>query len=457
MIILHINLKNLEKIKVYLMLGFVCSFLINSFIFHKILEILMVFLIIVIIIFTLPLVRGFNKYLSVSLFIIGIYLLSNNKANLQDWMKALIENAGLISLLLTVPLLGITLYYDDFQTNIARISEKHMKSNFSFYVITILMINILGMLLNLASLPLVHQIMERLSEKYSKESFYKALTRGFSTNILWSPNFVSVAVVLHYLKIPWYKIAPAGFSLALLATLLSIFIEKLNTVNKQKIKHEKTKSINENNGLIILKLTFLIFFLIAFIIALENYTHKSVLIIVPLVSFIAPLVLAIILKKTNIYKIKFKEYLNYSLPRMNNEVLLFTSIGFLGYALSISGLNRYIPLIIEKLGFNTPATLIPLFLVVISVLSIAGVHPIITISTIAVTLSDNTIPLSEIQMALTLLAGYLMYTIISPFSAVTLIVSSISKQNPLNVSLKLNCVYAVLFGILATLLLIFIG
>jgi len=352
-----------EKVKVVLILSFLVFFLANSFYPKEVWASLMFPIIIGIAILSFPAVRGFNRYLSVMLLGLGFYLLLSSGAQIGDWIMAWTQNAGLISLLLSVPLLGTILHFDNFQEGILQATKKYIKSDFSFYVVTALIINSLGMLLNLASIPLVKELLVKVSPKYSKATFYRALTRGFCTNLMWSPNFVSVAVVLHYLKIPWHEIAPLGIIMALVGNGLGITLEKFNST-KWESGSEQTPP--------------------------EENTVRT--------------------------KALWK-------------------------------------LIAIGLGLDDPLLLIPFCLFLIGILSIVGVHPIITISTIAVTMPVETIPLTELQLAITLLSGYLMYILLSPFSAMALVVTSVTNENPFRISFNLNWFYAILYGLLTTLVL----
>lgn len=437
------------------MFAYVFLFLVNSFYSWEFFQYSMVISIFIIFLVVFPDVKNSNKLLAMALFILGAYILIKSNAGLKDLLRAFTENAGIITLLLTVPLLSIILHYDNYAEGILELAEKYITSNFSFYTITVFIVNGLGMILNLATIPLVYQLMEKTSQYYPQKLYYKALTRGFCTNLMWSPNFISVAVVLHYLKIPWYKIAPLGLLLAIVGNLLGIVIERLSRKEPdvRLLVSSHKEGTYASRKRYSYKLIGLIAFFIFYIILLELCIDQSVLVTVPLVSFTAPLILALILKKMGIFKEKFRDYLHVSLPGMHNEVFLFTAIGFLGYALRISNIGQYIVALINRLGFNSASSLIPLLLTVIALLSLIGVHPIISISTVAVTLPVGTLPLTELQMAVTLLAGYLLYLILSPFSALSLIMTGITKESPLEVSIKLNFAYGVSFAVVTSLIL----
>jgi hypothetical protein len=446
-----------QNTKVYLMLGYVALFLVNAFYPKDLWRILTVLTVIGISIIAFPLLKAANKYLSIALLLIGAYLLVKSNARFTDWVEAFTMNSGLVSLLLSLPLLSIILYYEDFEAHVLHITQKYINSNFSFYIISMFITTLFGMLLNLASMGMVYHLLKKTIQNHPRELFYKAITRGFCTNLLWSPNFLSVAVVLQYTGMTWHELAPLGLVLAALGNLLGVLMVKFGA-KKEPITTIKNQINIKNNNEIksrrsSLRIIGIIVSLILLIVSLEYLTEKSVLVIVPVIAFALPIGLGIILKKIDVLKGRLKEYLNISLPRMNDEVILFSAIGFFGYALDFSDSTRHVSLIIQKLGFNSSIILIPFLITMITVFGVIGIHPIITISAIAITFDAGTLPLTQLQLAGTLAVGYFSYTLLSPFSGATLLVTSMYQGNPLDVSIKLNLLYVTLFMILTTIVL----
>ncbi|MFZ7104050.1 MAG: hypothetical protein ACOWWO_15530 [Peptococcaceae bacterium] len=445
----------IEKGKQAIILSYVLLFLIYSFFPVAQLKAVMFPVVILILLISFPSVKDYNKYLALGLFALGAALMIYNQGGIFDIITGFTDNAGLISLILTVPLLSIVFDFENFDRTISNITNKYIDSSRSFYVTTLLTINSLGMLLNLASIPLVHQVLGNTGERYPAKLYYRALTRGFCVNLLWSPNFVSIAVVLNYIDISWYKLAPLGFLLAMVNNILGIFLEQKAFLPAEE-KSEARRPVKAVEKGKLSKLILLMVSLILFIIILELIIQKSVLVVVPLVSFAAPVLLALAFGKTQIFRTKFKDYYVNGLAGKTNEVFLFTAIGFFGYALGRSPFQEYIPLLIEKFGIATPAPLMFLILFIIGGLSVTGVHPLVSISAIAVTVPVASTPLNELQMALTLLTGYMIYNLLSPFSIPTLVVSDLAKENPLTVSLKLNLPYVLLSGFFTILIALFL-
>lgn len=439
--------KNRQSIKRAFMLIYIGLFLLQAFFPHPYLQFAMCLAAMILFILAFSATRSSTRIMSLILIAVGVYFMLKYQASAEDWIKASTYNSSLISLILTVPLLGSILYFEPYQHHLSVLISRFASSPYRFYVVTSMMLTILAALINLASFHFVHQLLRTTSEKYPAKLFNGALIRGFIANVLWSPSYLSVALVSQYANISWFALAPVGISMALagVASMLLIgWLEYGRLDNPEPLNYapdpqpDLRKSVNS-----LLKLVLQTGILIFLIVALEYYTHKSAMVIVPLISFTGPLLLAIAYGKMEAYIVQSKEFILHRMPLINNEIILFTAIGFFGYSLGISEIPAYIPILINRLGLDSAATLLPVIVFAIGILSIIGIHPMITIAALAASLPPGSVPLSTIQLAGAYLAGYMLYSVLSPFSAVNLLVGSLSKQSPVSVGLQQNGVFAV--------------
>ncbi|HHX66709.1 MAG TPA: hypothetical protein GX708_01455 [Gallicola sp.] len=334
------------------------------------------------------------------------------------------------------------------------LAMRFMNTELKFYSLTALIVSFFGVFINLGSIPFVYQLLFNHSKNFPENLMYKAISRGFFPNMMWAPSCIAVAVIIEYFNFSWQELAPMGFTLAVLAHFLSIFIEKfISLKNGNEISIELVaNSLSKKDTL---KLLALVIVLITSVVFFDFVTGKSFLVIMSLVSLIVPVILAVIYHKINVLKKETKEYI-LSLNDKNNECILFFAIGFFAYALRYTNIGEYITLVLSTLGFNSPITLIPFFILLVLGLSIIGVHPIITISTISLTVPINQLPISIEQLAFSLLIGYSLYQLVSPFSTAVLVLTGITHKNPLDISIKINKLYVIAFVALSTMLLVFV-
>lgn len=396
-------------------------------------------------------VRKVNRYLSIILIILGVILLTVSGAKQSDLIYALLNNAPIICLLLTVSLFTIPLHFEPYHELLAENLPRLAKSPFRFYCIALSFTTAIASLLNIASLPFAYNLLKEAALKYQPGILEKCLIRSTAINMFWSPAFISVALVIGYVDVTWFELLPSGIALTLMAFFVAVILGSLEFRGSS----HKTMPTEPAFKRILGKLFAQLAILIVFIAGLQYLTGKSALVTVPLVSFTGPLLLALVYRRLSVYRHRLKEYMTISLASGYNEMILFTAFGFFGYALGLSSIKNYIPLAIKALGFTSPLSLIPLITLFTAFPCLFGIHPIITMSTIAITLPPDSIALTKIQMAGALLLGYVLYANLSPFSAVNLLILGITKGDIIRISLRQNWLYALIISILATLILTF--
>ena len=427
---------------------YISLFLINSFFPQPVLPIVLAVVSLALFGLTFFETRSSTRYMALLLIAVGLYFMWTYQVPWSGWIKASAFNAPLISLLLTVPLLSSILYFEPYQQHLSDIAVKYVSSPFRFYVVVSTLLTLLASLINLASFHFVHQLFRPLAEKFPVKLFSSALIRGFLPNTLWSPSYISVAFIAQYVNLSWLALAPLGISLAAAGVPLLLglgWLEYGRTSIPCTLTVPESSKVSDTSRKSLLKLSFQTAVLIFLIVALEQLTHKSAMVIVPLVSVVGPLTLALAYGRSEAYIAQTRDYLQHRLPLITNEIVLFTAIGFFGYALGISEIPRYIPLLINQLGLDTPLLLLPILVLAIGLFSTIGIHPMITIAALATSLPPGSVPLSTLQIAGAYLTGYMLYSVLSPLSAATLLLGGLTRQSPVTVGPKDNGGFAFLY------------
>lgn len=451
----------LNKSRSILTLTFLVTYLVNIFAQLTELTFLLALLILCLLCINLPFLKGVNKYVSLILFTCGLLLLLKSNADINQWITALNKNTGLICLLATVPLLGIPLNFENFRQALADSAQKHLGIPESFYMITNILSYSIGMLLNLAGITIVYQLLNQASLRYPRSLFITALTRGYGCCVFWSPNFISVAVILHYLGLTWLEVAPWGFLLAGISVLVAYISQKITFSSLVKKEITSTKVITPSQGSearkLMHKLIALGLFLLILIVVLESVTGESVLVIVPLIAIIFPFIIALLWKKQTIYFQDLKHYYNNSLPQMKNEIVLFAVAGFFGQSLIEAGIGDLLAKILIDLNIKYSLLYIIAFIAVMVFPSLIGIHPVVSGSTIAVTIPVTLLPLTPLQYAMTLLTGWTLAILLSPFSGTNLVTAGIAQETPLKVGIAWNWRYASILSVIYVVVLEMIG
>lgn len=442
------------QVKALLIALFIVSFIVNSFVQLPFLPAVMTFLAAGIVCLGVRELTPLTREM-IMLLLLGSGLFIWSGSGNFDWNRAATANAGIVTLLLTAPMLGFILHYAPYDGVILSLANRYVRTSYLFYVTSAALTVCLGALMNLAAIPFVHQLLSPVATRYSPLVLQRALTRGFCINLFWAPNMVSIAVILQYVRISWQELALPGIAFALLAfgvvCLIGAFehgrgmsdpvpvMENTPAMIPQPVCRRCLYSLIAQIGVILFVLTFFI-----------RCSGQSIYVLIALVNFAIPLLFALLLGKTTIYRLRLAEYLQEKLPAMSNEFILFISIGFFGHALSRSPAIAAIQTQLAAIGDYTSAAAIFGIIAVIAGLALTGIHPMVTISSLALVLGEMNTGLSAVQLAITLAAGYIAYLLVSPFSSMVMILSGLSGKNVYAVGLRLNWRYAVALALVVT-------
>lgn len=425
-------------------------------------EFMALFVVLIFVISITSIERNSQKLIGL-LVLIGLICLFFGK-NTVDWAAAITENSGITTLLTTAPLLGLILYYSPYERVLLFLSDRWIKSTYAFYEVTLLLISIFGLVMNLGALPFAKQLMSSVAKRYPSVVFNRAITRGFTINFFWAPSLISLAFTLQTTGVSWNEIFLPGLVLSLLSYGYASLFGRLEisrdkcpvTVKSQAEKASQSLKLDDDltmatsrRYMCLLGVQIIaILLLIAFF---TSYLKYNVFTSIALVSLTAPLLFGLFLRKSDVWRDRIVDYVKNSLPKTVWQFMFFTSIGFFGYALNRSPVIELVRANIGALA-HLPIELITMAIIgIIGGLAVIGLHPFITISTLAIFLADLNLGLSQIQIVVVFTLGYLVYALLSPFASITLIWAGLVPESVFEVSMKLNWTYSVLYSLLMTI------
>lgn len=434
---------------------FAVIYLVNYFLKIPQLSILSSFLIIIIVLQALPDLPKTNLRVCLGLLIIGGLLLIFKGASPALWLSALVKNAGLVTLFVAVPLIGLPLYYDKYEAELKNLALRHLTGVWGFCLLIAIVSHLLGVIISIGAVPLIYELFKNNARLYKAEKlFLVALLQGYMATGFWSPAWASMAVVTHNLAIPWLSIIPFGLLFTVMAISLSLFLIYLeirrNPGSYQNLTPDYNVTVSWQK---IITLVLLIGGFIGAIILVDIATSWELLIIIPLVSILFPPVAAVLLRKGPQLKKGLQNYYFVSLLKVKNEIILFTAAGFLGKALEVSGISQVIPQLLPPWLQHYPLFTIIFLMSIMILISLPGIHPVVTGSALVGAIDPITLGLTPMIFGLTILTGWALSILLSPFSAVSLILSGLEGIPSWNISLKLNGPFGVaLLGIMGVVL-----
>ena len=386
---------------------------------------------------SLPYAGRGNKWVSITLFAIGAYLMSISGAGASDWIEAVIKNTGLLVLLIVVPLLGIPLKSAGYVKVLDAVASNYMQKNYQLYWIPGLFSHILGFFMNIGSVPLTYYITARGKVAQRAAMLAKTLSRGTGAIFFWSPGTVAVALVLEYLQVPWPEYFLLGLAFAAVALVWGYLVEVMvNLKNKENNKNHFVSPDSAKQPVHLPSLMQLIVYMALFllmIILIDLHTHISIITVIPMVAVTMPALWLVILGHRRMVKRAYVEHFVTKAHQHDGEVVLFVAAGFFSSALIISGWSDWICNYIMNFSGNSNASIAFTILGTIVLASLVGIHPMITVSTFATSLDVNSLGFSPVYLALLFAGGWSLGSTISPITVNVLIVANVTGVKPMDI------------------------
>ncbi len=342
-----------------------------------------------------------NKKVVVILSLLSLifYFISYINGFFVDISKAFSINQYLIMLLVGVGFLRLII--DPNKENI-----NHKSKGKSGFLKTYLSLHLFGSMINVSALLIMADKLYKKAGKLSNLQLI-LLTRGFSSDAYWSPFFVAFGAAITFApKLDLFYISISGLVLAFITFVLTY----LEVKDREDLASFEGYPLNLE--------TLIIPFSLAFFVLLTHYFDENIKIIVliSLLSFALSLVVLPI--KNGIKKTinKYKKHINEDLPNMKSEISLFLVAGMFGVSVSsiLNGIGFTLPF--DYFDYKIASIVLAIFII----LSLIGIHPIITIATFGHMLQE----FNQTLVAITFLMAWGLTVSTSPFSGLNLTLHS---------------------------------
>ena len=267
---------------------------------------------------------------------------------------------------------------------------------------------------------------------------------------MWSPYFISMALVLSYFEVSWLQLFPIGLAITVIMMAIGFWNER-----KKSLSIPETSSIKSSVSLKVAKrkvfeLALILLAVTAAILVIENLTGLSVLTIVPLTAIAVSIVWSLLLGTPRELLENFQGYATGKIASMGNELSIFIMAGAFGTALLNNGADDWIRYLLESLNITHVLLLLPVLAVLMSIPSWIGIHPIITATILAITLSNSPLFAEDhLYLGVGLFASWMLAIMTSPFSGLNLLLAAISRKSSVYIAYKMNFKFALLIWLVS--------
>ena len=432
----------MEKVKSNLLILVLLLYFSNVFIGNDYSNVLLSILAFLLLLVVLPTSKSVTKIMGISLLAIGLIIsLFMNHSTLIESVQGIQLNLPLLILILMAPLLSIPLKNGTYlDTPIAYIEQVKEKPRQLFLSISGFL-TLLAPILNVGSVRILDDLMR--NRNLSSELLGRSYFTGFSTAMVWSPYFGSVALVLYYLDIPYSEYFIIGMLFACTQLLTGNLLFALRNRQMGSVMAEKEIAPQDKIHILPLVMKFIVSLgiLIVALIFLEALTKLSMLVLVSILALIIPAIWMFVEGKWKVFINQVILYKNQVAKGSGNEIVLFLSAGLFGSAIANSSISVWIRSILLQISDVSFFFFVIFIVFIIMFFAFIGFHQIITIPILVMQIDPASLGVDPIVLAFVFIMAWFMSAIISPINAITILISNALNRRFFTVSFRWNGLY----------------
>lgn len=390
-----------------------------------------------------------SRNISLILIVITILLSFVYKMDWQIVYYGIQQNIPILSLILMAPLITIPLKLSGYLNSVINVLNSFRHNTVKAYSGVMLFLFIVSPVLNIGSVRLTHEIVRDIG--FTKKFLGKAYVTGYTSAIVWSPYFASIATVLYMLEVPLSKYIIFGILLGFIQISISVIIFYFNhdKVLSQNHYDESIVGNLKNDWFNIYKLFTLIILLIGALVFIERITEIEMITIIILSAIIIPFLWGLLTNNIKNIIGEMKKVTS-TFNNSNSEVILFLSAGLLASVMSQTTLNDMLTPFFVTLAEYSYILLIIVIIFLILFLTLIGLHQIVVIPLIILQTPPEAVGIPPLALAFVFILGWSLSVVTSPISLTNLLVSNLLNSKWWVVGFKWNGLYIFILFIIGS-------
>lgn len=405
--------------------------------------------------------KGLMLYMSVLLLSIGHLLILKYNIGYDVWLEGITKNLPLATIFVVVPIISIPLRLGGYLDSINYYFRKNIKNKGLLFTIINSFAFAFGSITNMGVIRIAHSMLEdvRLPTRFLAGAY----SLGYVSCVAWSPYFASVNLVLYYTGLSLGKYFIYGFIYGLSILIMGNLLFRMGRSfgygfppevegsqgsykdpdNKDDADFCTDPDRKRSLDARLKQLVIVLCGLMVAVFALEQLTNLSnTMYLVSMIAIVYSILWSMALKKLGPYIQALKGY-DKTILQVKSEMVFFLCVGLFGVVISHTPLRVAIQYVFSELSGLPVFFLIEAVILTIIVLSVAGLHPGITVTILGLTISPAVLGISTIAYALTLVSGWLISMFVSPFVVTNIVLSGIFRKSPFLIGLKWNRVIGI--------------
>ncbi|MCQ6268103.1 hypothetical protein M1K46_21015 [Fictibacillus sp. WQ 8-8] len=375
-------------------------------------------------------------------FILSIFLTWIYHIPYSDAVDHLNSNTIFIALFVCIPLLKIPIDQGKYLEEIRNLLTLKNKRSFIYALSAVNFF--LSSFLNLGSIRLVDQFKDsRMNENPNKYAAY--LNRSFNLAVCWTPYFAAFSVAVSYSKGNPGSVILLGLTLCCIIFLATIMPGLTKLKQQQDLPAYNRTPFNHK----IIQLLSFYGLLIGSLLLIEYITPINTIAIICLLSIFYSTSWSLMQGTVKEFLRGLRHFVQRDLPTIRVEALLFISVGFFSHTLIWLNWKVQLPAW-SSVSLGYIWLFIFLFIFFVVFIAFFGIHHLVTITLFTASVHWQQLGIQPVIYAMVILISWSLASMISPFSAVNMIISRLVNVKPVRIGLFMNAGYAFGFMLFST-------
>jgi len=392
------------------------------------------------------------KKITLFFLLLGAAILMYYQLPFVSWMQSLVSMTNVIAIIVVMQLFTLPIELGEYSKTIEYWLKKSFKKESSLFLFVMLVTHIFSSFLLFGTVP----VMVSLFSKALKNNIpdYKrflavAIVRGYSMAMCWAPGAIIMLVVLQVTEVSWFDLFGPGILLSMIGLATAYGFEHFIRLNKPiLVKTVEERSDPNAAGLARRQSAHIVCVVLGLLILISFFE------IISFGSGTGRILLAGLLvagfwlwyyRHNPRIGLVLRMHWDNGIIKASDLSVFFVAIGLFSGAVDKSGvLVQMQPVFqqgINQLGLFSILA-VPLIFIL---LAMVGIHPFILAVILGKILMALALPLPAVSIALLLLTASCISFIGSPFAGMVLMTAKFLNVRPLDVSVKWNLAYSVLF------------
>nr|WP_257215426.1 hypothetical protein [Bacillus pumilus] len=369
---------------------------------------------------------------------IGLVLFFLSDQPLHTFFLHFHSMLGLLSLFFMLPFIHSLIHVGHFDTQLNKLLTLHTTSTKQLYRKSSFVTHILGMFLNIATIPLLYTSLkpslDSLNEHIRQHLYTRNLLRSYALCLSWSPVEVLVSVTIDATKLKYYQIAPVTFCLMLIVLMTDWMLfsrqsKRLPNIIQSEETHINSKRIKRKT----LQLAFMLLSFITAVSLVDAWMGKGYLFAVVLTIIPFSLLFSSVIKKRKQYVAVSASHWKERTSQLSNYMCLFLSAGFFVDMLLVTNSMKPVQAFIVSISDHAiwVYCVIGLYFLITA---LCGFHPLVSLALLVSMLTPVIHELPALPIAMMLITAGTSTVMFSPFNVSVSLLADLMKVNPYRIT-----------------------